>query len=298
MKFENTWTGNWGGAMRGMRFPMKGSGDTQDSIIGEKDLDLARRLWRASELDNLAHSKYLRQISVSVDISAPLYFWSEMDTYKVGTTANSESTMHKLTKDAKNLSLEDFEIDPGLHGYFSEVIIPKLQEISAQKDLTEIQRLRFLKQILPTSYIQKRHWTANYEVVRNIYNQRHKHRLEEWFHHFVAWVNTLPYAEEFILRKIESELPKGKYRKTALVDAVLYEPGMEDGFVCYSIGESVEQGRYYDKNGPLPKNNRVPAIKTLEGFHIISEGDYILTGVQGERWPCKPDIFKSTYELV
>lgn len=89
-----------------------------------------------------------------------------------------------------------------------------------------------------------------------------------------------------------------KYRKTATVDAVLYEPGMEDGYICYSIGHTPESGQYYDKNGPMPKNCRVPAIKTLEGHHIISPGDYILTGIQGERWPCKPDIFEATYELI
>lgn len=202
MKFENTWTGNWEGAMRGMRFPMKGTGDTIGQIIGEKDLDLAGRLWRASELDNLAHSKFLRQIFISVDITAPLYFWSEMDTYKVSTTANSESTMHKLTKDAKSLSLEDFQVDKNMEDYIKEVI-QALQSVSENQYYeSEVERLRHLKQMLPTSYLQKRHWTANYEVVRNIYNQRKKHRLTEWNTDFVNWVKSLPYAAEFILREV------------------------------------------------------------------------------------------------
>ena len=89
-----------------------------------------------------------------------------------------------------------------------------------------------------------------------------------------------------------------KYRKTATVEAVLYEPGMEDGYVCYALGHSPITGTYYPKDGPLPKNCRIPAIKTLEGYHQISDGDYILTGIDGERWPCKPDIFNRTYELV
>lgn len=89
-----------------------------------------------------------------------------------------------------------------------------------------------------------------------------------------------------------------KYRKTAIVEAVLYEPGMEDGYVCFPIGGSPMHGSYHKKDWPMPKNCHVPAIETLEGYHIVSPGDYILTGIKGERWPCKPDIFKETYELV
>lgn len=89
----------------------------------------------------------------------------------------------------------------------------------------------------------------------------------------------------------------GKYRKKPVViEAVVYEPGMEDGYACYQLdGKFIG---YYDKNGPLPRTNRVPAIKTLEGFHEISKGDYIITGIKGERYPCKPDIFQATYEAV
>lgn len=201
MKFENTNVFNIEGAIRGMRFPMKGNGDTIGDKIGPKDLDLANRLWAASEKDNLAHSKFLRQILISVDISAPLYFWSEMDTYKVGTVANSESTMHKLTRDAKNLSLEDFECDWESELYISEVLIPELQRIAADDTIDDIKRLRQLKQKLPTSYIQKRHWTGNYEIVRNIYNQRKNHRLTEWNTDFVNWAHSLPYAAEFITKR-------------------------------------------------------------------------------------------------
>jgi len=185
---------------------MKGIGDTIGDIIGEKDMDLAGRLWKASETDNLAHSKFLRQILLSVDITAPLYFWSEMDTYKIGTTANSESTMHKLTKDAKSLSLDDFELngDGKMDGYILHVI-DALQAVSAAEYASEVERLRHLKQMLPTSYMQKRHWTANYEVVRNIYNQRKNHRLREWNTDFVNWVISLPYSDDFITRDIKSE---------------------------------------------------------------------------------------------
>jgi hypothetical protein len=88
-----------------------------------------------------------------------------------------------------------------------------------------------------------------------------------------------------------------KYRKKPVViEAELYKEGMEDGYACYAIGGKFIG--YYDKHGALPKTNRIPAIKTLEGFHEISNGDYIITGIKGERYPCKPDIFKATYELV
>lgn len=87
-----------------------------------------------------------------------------------------------------------------------------------------------------------------------------------------------------------------KYRKKPVViDAVQYEEGMEDGYACYAIFGGPFVG-YADKNGPIPKCNRVPAIKTLEGFHEISPGDWIITGVRGERYPIKPDIFEATYE--
>lgn len=288
MKFENTWTGNWEGAMRGMRFPMKGIGDTIGQVLGPKDLDLAGRLWKASETDNLAHSKFLRQIFVSVDISAPLYYWSEMDTYKIGTTANSESTMHKLTKDAKNLTIDDFQIDPPLYGYFTEVVIPQLQAISLQEDISEIDRLRRLKQTLPTSYIQKRHWTANYEVIRNIYNQRRNHRLEEWFTYFVEWVKTLPYAEEFILRNISKEIKGGNYKKRPVaINAFRF---MLDDVAPDWFMDAVTA------NIIVTHEDGTCDIKTLEGAMHASCGDYIIQGVQGEIYPCKPDIFLATYD--
>ena len=88
-----------------------------------------------------------------------------------------------------------------------------------------------------------------------------------------------------------------KYRKKAIIiEAKVYQSGMEDGYACYAIGGKFIG--YYDKNGALPKTSRIPAIKTLEGFHEIDEGDYIITGVKGERYPCKPDIFEMTYEIV
>ncbi len=198
MRFDNTEVLNIEGALRGMRFPMKGSGDTYGDFIGEKDMNLAMRLWRASEEDNLAHSKFLRQIFISVDITAPLYFWSEMDTYKISTTANSESTIHKLLKDVNYLCLHDFEYDEELKDYLQNNLIPELKIISNNEEISEVKKLRLLKQALPTSYLQKRHWTANYEVVRNIVKQRKNHKLTEWSKDFINWAKSLPYSKEFI----------------------------------------------------------------------------------------------------
>lgn len=198
MKFERTRVFNIEGAMRGMRFPLKSRGDTVGDMIGRKDLDLAQRLWKASEEDNLAHSKFLRQIFVSVDITAPLYFWSEMDQYRIGVTTNSESTMHRLMRDAADLTLNDFQCDSGSENFISNIVIPELKSIVNDDSLNEIEKLRQLKQKLPTSYLQKRHWTANYEIVRNIYNQRRKHKLTEWNTEFANWARRLPYSKQFI----------------------------------------------------------------------------------------------------
>lgn len=85
-------------------------------------------------------------------------------------------------------------------------------------------------------------------------------------------------------------------KKPVIIDAVLYEPGMEDGYACYDLSGKLVG--YFDKTGPVPRTTRIPAIKTLEGFHEISPGDWIITGVAGERYPCKPAIFAATYELV
>lgn len=199
MKFENAQVFNIEGAMRGMRFPMKGTSTSVGDNISEKDMDLAKRLWAASEKENLAHSKFLRQILVSVDITAPLYFWSEFDTYKVGTTANSESTMHKLLKDAEKLTIADFELDETVKPFIDQVVIPVLKDIVKNESFAAIQKLRYIKQVLPTSYLQKRHWTGNYEILRNMFNQRHNHRLKEWREDFADFVAMLPYSKEFIL---------------------------------------------------------------------------------------------------
>ena len=226
MKFENTEVFNFEGAMRGMRNP-KNSWNKNDTYIdyennihiGENDMKLAQTLIKAGS----EHRKFMRQIFVLVDITAPLYWWKEFDTYKVGTVANSTSTMHKLattpiTLDCfeiddydRNLSLADNpKDDDGLDNIstFEEDIIYVLENIR-QKYL-ETKDKRYWKELvrwLPESWLQKRTITMNYENVYNMYFQRKNHKLTEWSESFIKWVESLPYAEELIMYDGKSENP-------------------------------------------------------------------------------------------
>lgn len=216
MRFENTQTYGFQAAFRGMRNPLE-SWDKSDSKIkiligkkqneerfeiGEKDLELAQRLIAGGN----EHAKFLRQIAVWVDITAPLYFWSECDTYKVGTTANSTSTMHKLGY--KEFREELFETR-GYEGA-SDLLQDRINRLNAIRnnwlqakengDTEETNRLfRLMKAELPTSYLQTRTWSANYAVLRNMYFQRRNHRLSEWSVDFMIWMSDLPYARELIM---------------------------------------------------------------------------------------------------
>ena len=164
------------------------------------------------------HRKFLRQIFVSVDITAPLYWWKQMDTYKVGTVANSTSTMHKLTSDPITLNcFETDDMQKDLQYYqgntpemLSEVIIEQLEFLRLKylntRDKTK--KKGYWKELvrwLPTSWLQKRTWTANYEVIRTICRQRKDHKLNEWSgkddsskDNFIKWAKSLPYADELI----------------------------------------------------------------------------------------------------
>lgn len=231
MKFENTEVWGFEHSLRGMRNP-KNSWNRSDSyqsdftndgkngfVIGENDMKLAQTLIKAGN----EHRKFMRQIFVSVDITAPLYWWKEFDTYKVGTVANSTSTMHKLATTPiildcfeiddydRNLSLADNpKDDDGLDNIstFEEDIIYVLENIR-QKYL-ETKDKRYWKELirwLPESWLQKRTITMNYENVRNMYFQRRNHKLTEWSESFIKWVESLPYAEELIMYDGKSENP-------------------------------------------------------------------------------------------
>jgi len=192
---------NFEGAIRGLRNPMN-SWDKSDSdydvydntnfIIGENDLDLMKRLYKAGT----EHRKYLRQIFVSLDITAPLYWWKEFDTYKVGTVANSCSTMHKIA--AKEFELDDFSHEHLFESSISVLnkVIDELNEWRAfyleSKNKKEWWQLI---QLLPSSYNQRRTVTMNYENVMSMIKQRTGHKLDEW-NQFVETLKELPYIKE------------------------------------------------------------------------------------------------------
>lgn len=241
IKFENTEVMNFEGALRGMRNPLN-SWDKSDSysthienpetlntatfqfFAGENDLDLARRLIKAGS----DHRKFLRQIFVCVDITAPLYWWKEFDTYKIATVANSCSTMHKIHAkpiELSDFSYDDFEIeeyDAGVQLSLRDLFINVVADCESlrrgflvydkkAKDVehfTEAERKHFraiakmywrgLIQLLPESYNQKRTVTLTYETLRNIRGSRRNHKLSEWSVGFMDWIDSLPYSEELI----------------------------------------------------------------------------------------------------
>ena len=213
IKLERTSVMNFENAIRGARNPMN-SWDRMDSyhdengnfVFGPNDLALAMKLRKAGS----DHRKYLRQIFVTVDITAPLYWWKEFDTYKVGTVANSCSTMHKIT--SKPIELSDFSVD--------QMSEDALKVFSAFVDEIEKQRLMYMEvkdktgeaygaeakklwwniiQMLPSSYNQMRTVTMNYENLINIYNARKAHKQDEWRITFMEWIKSLPYAKELII---------------------------------------------------------------------------------------------------
>jgi hypothetical protein len=203
MKFEHTKIFNIEGAIRGMRNPLD-SWDKSDSyylddefIFGEKDLKLAKNLIKAGK----EHRKFLRQIMVCVDITAPRYWWSEFDTYKIGTTSNSCSTMHKLG--TYPITIDMFEIDKEFPDDSIYHIIDHLEELRKHYNETkEIKYLRAMKQRLPESFLQKRTVTMNYENIYEFIRQRGHHKLSEWSKATVNWISNLPYIEELGLMEM------------------------------------------------------------------------------------------------
>lgn len=207
IKLERTSVMNLENAMRGARNPLNSWGRMDSGydgdgnyVLGPNDLDLAKRLRRAGSGD---HRKYLRQVFVSVDITAPLYWWKEYDTYKVATVANSTSTMHKIH--SKPFELEDFSVDHMTPGTleFMETVRARLEEIRLTYLETKDKACWYdMIQLLPSSYNQMRTCTMNYENLINMYYARRNHKLEEW-HEFCRWAETLPYAKELILAQDE-----------------------------------------------------------------------------------------------
>ena len=202
IKIERTSVMNMENAMRGARNPMNSwgrsdsyYGESGEYILGPNDLDLAKRLRKAGS----DHRKFMRQVFVSVDITAPMYWWKEYDTYKVATVANSTSTMHKIT--SKPFSIDDFSHDcmsPNAEEFMQE-IVDELEKIRLRYvDTKDKADWYDIIQLLPSSYNQMRTCTLNYETLINIYYARRNHKLAEW-HVFCDWISTLPYGKELII---------------------------------------------------------------------------------------------------
>ena len=243
LKIENTEVIGWEAAIRGMRNPMNsweksdrifvGDGEYHDICgnsgpyngtvtdtetffeMGDNDLDLMTRL-RNSGTD---HRKFMRMIAVYVDITAPLYWWKEFDTYKVGTVANSCSTMHKIHE--KEFTMKDFsceylegralntleEVIEDLNYYRDKYINWKDSDFYIDNDQPLVDRKVIwwqMIQLLPTSYNQKRTVMLNYEVLANIYKSRKNHKLDEW-HTFCDWIESLEYSELITGKSIEEK---------------------------------------------------------------------------------------------
>ena len=204
IKLEKTSVMNFENAIRGARNPLN-SWDKMDSfydengnfVLGENDLSLARRLCTAGS----DHRKFIRQIFVSVDITAPMYWWKEYDTYKVATVANSTSTMHKIT--SKKFELSDFSCDKMDDDSldFMQTVVDKLEELRLKYLETKDKQVWYdIIQLLPSSYNQMRTCTMNYENLISMYYARKTHKLDEW-HVFCDWVKSLPYSDVMILVK-------------------------------------------------------------------------------------------------
>ena len=197
---------NMEGAIRGARNPMnswaKSDSYTMEDgtfVIGDADREFGHRLAVAGSDDR----KFLRQIIVSVDVTAPLYWWKEFDTYKVGTVANSTSTMHKIHS-------KEFERDDFSHDKMSEEALACLDKTiefleESRKKFVETKEKKYwddMIQILPSSYNQMRTVSMNYENLINMYYARRNHKLTEW-HEYCAWIETLPLADDWIMVKDE-----------------------------------------------------------------------------------------------
>lgn len=228
IKLENFETLGWEAAIRGMRNPMN-SWDKSDTSfkylyeegieLGKNDLTLMKKLSKAGT----DHRKFMRMVTVYVDITAPLYWWKEFDTYKVGTVANSCSTMHKIAD--KEFIIDDFSIEHLIdaQGYFDGktyvdtdgptvrdlepygiitcCVIPMLNKCRDLYNSTK-EKIYFhnMIQLLPSSYNQKRTVMLNYEVLANMYHARKNHKLDEW-REFCEWIEKLPYFKELCIKE-------------------------------------------------------------------------------------------------
>lgn len=220
IKIENVEVFNFGGAFRGLRNPMNSWNKTDSYIdaltnkyiIGENDLKLAQRMIGAGTDE----SKFMRQIFVSMDITAPLFWWKEADTYKVSTVANSCSTMHKIT--SSEITEKNYSFDPEPDKPLTDLptddyirildiknrAVADVEWLRKKYNETKDKRYwRLLVQINPDGWLQKRTWTGNYQNLRNMYFARKNHKLIEW-RQFCQIIEQLPYSKELICYKKEN----------------------------------------------------------------------------------------------
>lgn len=216
IKVENIEIFNFGGAMRGLRNPMN-SWEKSDSYtdeigifnIGSNDMKLAQRMLNGGPEE----SKFMRQIMISMDIEAPIFWFKEFDTYKVGTTANSCSTMHKLA--SSEIGAQNFSFDMDIADFpeeYQELVsmirvnsVYYCEQLRKAYEKTKDKRIwRALVEVLPMAWNQRRTWTANYQVLRNIYFQRRNHKLDEW-REFCQIIESLPYGKELICYEKEKK---------------------------------------------------------------------------------------------
>ena len=251
IKIENTVTPSpeqWKATIRGTRNPMNSWGKSDSQFwpghmrIGENDLDLMKRLIKAGT----DHSKFMRFLPVMVDITAPLYWWKEFDTYKVGTVANSCSTMHKIQ--AQEFTLDDFScehLDIRTKALLEEIIkaLNDYRElyIEYNPDDFEIKGCPSKKdiwwqmiQLLPSSYNQKRTVMLNYAVLRNIYHARAGHKLNEW-QQFREWIESLPYSELITMDSV----PKSNKDKIADLSEILKSDKLIRKAFCGSVASAL-----------------------------------------------------------
>lgn len=168
--------------------------------VGKKDLTLMNRLANAGD----DHGKFLRMLPVIMDITAPFYWWKQLDTYKIGTVSDSCSTMHMLT--ARPFEHGDFSFDycgEEIENAYMGVLNRLWEHWNDQKDEEEKKKIWYMiNELLPNCYNQKRTWSANYQTLKHIYHARKNHKLQEW-HDFCDWILTLPHAKELILGEME-----------------------------------------------------------------------------------------------
>ncbi len=219
IKIENIETFNFKGAFRGLRNPLNSWGKSDSYVdafgkyvIGNKDLELAQRMINAGTDE----SKFMRQIFISMDITAPLYQWKEIDTYKISTVANSCSTMHKIA--SSEITEENYSFDPEPDKPLTDLptddyirildiknrVVEDVEWLRKKYNETKDKRYwRLLVQINPDGWLQKRTWTGNYQNLRNIYFARKNHKLIEW-RQFCQMIEQLPYGKELICYKKEN----------------------------------------------------------------------------------------------